>query len=225
MSGMKVSPTRFRLLVNEFKANSNKTDRYSSFDYCYNYFLRTNPGDLLADIEKSSLVLGFYLASWGMLRGSSFLLQKSAKHYQPTIEYIASLDRNVWNIDIDSYDDRNIKKIVQIYSDIKRYLVPDDSQHMTLVTKTMLGVLGFIPAFDTYFCNSFRELTKGKCGFRAVNEDSLGYLSGFYTLNKATIDGLAKETFTYEFSTGKKTNTRYPRAKIVDMYGFMRGQL
>jgi hypothetical protein len=66
--------------------------RYSSFDYCYNYFQRTE--NLEDDIEKSCLVLGFYLASWGMLRASSFMLQKSVKYLQPTIQYISSLDKS-----------------------------------------------------------------------------------------------------------------------------------
>ena len=67
--------------VNKYKSQSNPDDRYISFDYCYNYFRTTN--DLTQDIEKSCLVLGFYLASWGMFRGSSFLLQKSIKHFEP----------------------------------------------------------------------------------------------------------------------------------------------
>lgn len=61
--------------VEKYKADSGPNERYTSFDYCYNYFLTTN--DLEKDIERSCLTLGFYLASWGMFRGSSFLLQKS----------------------------------------------------------------------------------------------------------------------------------------------------
>lgn len=34
-------------------------------------------------MEVSCLHLGFYLASWGMLRGSSDLLQRSARHLVP----------------------------------------------------------------------------------------------------------------------------------------------
>ncbi len=66
-----------KLVIEDFKLKSNPDDRYTSFDYCYNYFRTTN--DLNQDIEKSCLVLGFYLASWGMFRGSSFLLQHSIK--------------------------------------------------------------------------------------------------------------------------------------------------
>ena len=80
--------------VDDFISKSELGDhRFKSFDYCYNYFVTNS--DLTLDIEKSCLTLGFYLASWGMFRGSSFLLQKSAKHFQPTIEYIATLDKKI----------------------------------------------------------------------------------------------------------------------------------
>jgi hypothetical protein len=51
--------------------------RYASFDYCFNYFRSFREQDRTADIaapqnlQMSCLQLGFYLASWGMLRGSS----------------------------------------------------------------------------------------------------------------------------------------------------------
>jgi len=61
-------------IIDKFQNNNiSNTDRYTSFDYCYNYF-RQPSKEILADMEKSCLVIGFYLASWGMLRGSSFLL-------------------------------------------------------------------------------------------------------------------------------------------------------
>ena len=208
-------------IVNEFKSQSNPDDRYSSFDYCYNYF-RTS-GDLSQDIEKSCLALGFYLASWGMLRGSSFLLQKSAKHFEPTIRYIAALDKSVWYIDVDKYDDKNIKTIIKIYSDIRSLLIINNNSDLTLVTKVLLGIFGFIPAFDNYFCNSFREISGGQCGFRKVNEKSLLHIRRFYESNKNAIDKLSAETFTKDFLTGQDTTVNYPKAKIIDMYGFTAG--
>jgi hypothetical protein len=66
-------------------------------------------------MEKSSLVLGFYLASWGMLRGSSFLLDKSVMHYKDTIRYISSCYKSIWNIDVDDYSDENIDLILDVY--------------------------------------------------------------------------------------------------------------
>jgi hypothetical protein len=209
-------------IVNNFKSDSKPNDRYTSFDYCYNYFLETK--DLTKDIEKSCLVLGFYLASWGMLRGSSFLLQKSAKHYQSTIEYISTLEKSVWKIDADNYTEDNIEIILNIYENVKKRLIKTGNSDLTLVTKILLGVFGFIPAFDQYFCNTFREIFADKnCGFRAVNLKSLNCIKDFYEQNKIEIDKLSKETFTTDFKSETKTLNNYTKAKIIDMYGFTVG--
>jgi hypothetical protein len=213
-----MTKTDIEPIVNKFKSQSNPDDRYTSFDYCYNYFRTTN--DFTQDIEKSCLVLGFYLASWGMFRGSSFLLQKSVKHFEPTIRFIATLDKSVWNIDADNYDEKNILTIIKIYKDVKFCLINNDNSDLTLITKILLGVFGFIPAFDNYFCNSFRAISDGQCGFRKVNVKSLSFIKTFYDSNKTTIDRLSAETFTTDFMTGQKTTINYPKAKIIDMYGF-----
>ena len=44
-----------------------------------------------------------------MLRGSSFLLEKSVKFYEPLIEGIATFDNRAWAVDADSYGDDNIR--------------------------------------------------------------------------------------------------------------------
>jgi len=208
--------------VKKFKAKSNPKDRYTSFDYCYNYFLTTD--NLTKDIEKSCLTLGFYLASWGMFRGSSFLLQKSVKYFEPTVRYISTLDSTVWKIDVDNYTNQNIQTIIAIYKEIKDRLIINGNADLTLITKILLGVFGFVPAFDNYFCNTFRVIADGECGFRKVNTKSLTYIKRFYEANKLTIDNLSKQTFTTDFKTEQKTKINYPKAKIIDMYGFTVGQ-
>jgi hypothetical protein len=194
--------------------------RYSSFDYCYNYFHTDD--DLTKDMEKSCFVLSFYLASWGMFRGSSFLLQKSAKYFVKTIEYINSLEKSLWKIDVDNYNDANIDKLIGIYKTLEELVVEGQSRSVTLVTKMMLGIFGFVPAYDDYFCESFRKITK--CGFRAFNKESLKVIENFYICNKEVINKLSKKIFTYDFISGEKTKVNYPKIKIIDMYGFSLGQ-
>ena len=208
--------------VEKFKTHSHPENRYTSFDYCYNYFLTTV--DLTKDIEKSCLALGFYLASWGMLRGSSFLLQKSTKHFEQTVRYISDLDRSVWKIDVDNYNDHTIQTILTIYKEIKECLIHNGNADLTLTTKVLLGVFGFLPAFDNNFCNTFRVIACGQCGFRRVNEKSLTIIQKFYEANMNVIDNMAKQTFTTDFITGRKTKINYPKAKIIDMYGFTVGR-
>lgn len=213
--------TDIETLVNEFKDQSKPDDRYTSFDYCYNYFLTTD--NLTKDIEKSCLVIGFYLASWGMLRGSSFLLQKSVKHFQPAIKYIETLDRTIWEIDVDTYNEENIQIIIKTYKDIKDRLIQNGNRDLTLITKLLLGVFGFIPAFDNFFATSFSKIYPEQCSFTTVNVKSLRYIKQFYDVNKETIDSLSSRTFTKDFITEKVTKTNYPKAKIIDMYGFILG--
>jgi len=97
--------------------------RYTSFDYCFNYFQSFRDSGNVAypeNIQFSCLQLGFYLASWGMLRGSAKLLQKSARHFAPVVEVIASMDRTFWEIDADGYSESNIgeTKGSGVFSDI-----------------------------------------------------------------------------------------------------------
>src|SRR5579885_2777245 len=69
--------------------------RYASFDYCFNYFQgvreRGEAEQLLdeANLQMSCLQLGYYLASWGMMRGSGQLLQRSLRGLVPVVEVIA----------------------------------------------------------------------------------------------------------------------------------------
>jgi hypothetical protein len=126
-------------IVGRFISLGKSDHRYSSFDYCYNYFYTND--DLTKDIEKSCFELAFYLASWGMFRGSSFLLQKSAKYFIKTIEYINSLDKKLWEIDINNYDDIIIDKLLEIYNKLDKLVVEGWSRSITLVTKMMLGTL------------------------------------------------------------------------------------
>jgi len=201
-----------------FTKGRSPEDRYSSFDYCYNYF-KTN-GDYLADIEKSCLILSFYLSSWGMYRGSSFLLGKSAKYFESTIEYLSSLPRSIWEIDVDSYTTANIRIILEIYQELKQRIIKGKNNDLTLITKVMLGVFGFIPAYDNFFCTTFRSISKPQCGFRVVNVKSLSVIRDFYLQNKETIDELASSIYTKDFISGQETWITYTKAKIIDMYGF-----
>ena len=68
-------------------ARANENGRSRSWEHCYRVFrdARTDPSP---DYDYLSLHLAFYLASWGMYRGSSFLLQKDYKVLVPIVEKI-----------------------------------------------------------------------------------------------------------------------------------------
>lgn len=206
-----------------FENAHDATGRYASFDYAYNYFNPSSGRDLTNDMEKSCLALGFYLASWGMFRGSSFILEKSSKNFVPLIEYISEQPKEFWSIDTNTYSAENIDILIEQYNKIKESLVPTGKSHLTLVTKIMLGVFGSTPAFDRFFIDSLGTIFKGECGFTRFNKKSLTCLSKFYLSNESVIDGIATSSKTISFETGSLTNLSYTRAKVIDMYGFTKG--
>ena len=157
--------------------------RYASFDYCFNYFQSfRESGDLggLANTENiqiSCLQLGFYLASWGMLRGSAELLQKSARHFVPLIEAIASTESSLWEIDADRYTEANIAVLLDL---ARRLRLANGGMSDILVTKVMLGVFGSVPAFDTNFRRGFGAATFGAKALRKIG--------AFYQQNAELLD-------------------------------------
>lgn len=191
--------------------------RYTSFDYCFNYFqARRERGELSqlskgTNLEMSCLHLGFYLASWGMLRGSSALLQRSVKHYAPIIDVIAATRSQIWEIDTHCYSDSAIELIDETAAAIRAAFAGTASD--ILVTKIMLGVFGCIPAFDNYFKKGFGVWSFGKLSLRKI--------ASFYARNANVID--AHRVPTIDFKTGKPTERRYTRAKVIDMIFFIEG--
>lgn len=194
------------------------TDRYASFDYCYNHFQGRREDGALATLldegvlELSCLHLGFYLASWGMLRGSTELLQKSVRHYVPLIRLIAETPPEVWEIDIDRYDDENLERLLDLDRRIKEAVGGSRPVSDTLSTKIMLGVFGNVPAFDTYFNAGF--------GVWTFNRRSLEQIGAFY---EAHSEVFQRRIPTLDFYSGGPTTRLYPKAKLMDMIFFIEG--
>lgn len=195
-------------------------ERYCSFDYCFNHFQEfrelgvTHELANKENLQQSCLQLGFYLASWGMLRGSSVLLQKSAKIYETVISAIASAEPAIWEIDVDSYSDQNIRKILRFEETLQECLPSTKSvPSATLVTKIMLGVFGNVPAFDSYFKKGFGTFTFSRKSLSKIREF---YLSNAQVIEKSRI-------CTIDFLTGERTLRKYTRAKVIDMCFFIEG--
>jgi hypothetical protein len=197
------------------------SERYASFDYCFNYFQSFRKKDAVSELvdarnmQTSCLQLGFYLASWGMLRGSSFLPEKSVKFYEPLIQNIANFDKRIWEIDIDTYTDENMDILIACKQMIVASLGEKYRPSDTLITKIMLGVFGNVPAFDGFFRKGF--------GTHSFSKKSLHSIRRFYEANKSEID--KSEIYTFDYATGLTTNQKYTKAKIIDMIGFIEGKV
>ena len=214
----------------QFEKGSNKNkgrqpnERYASFDFCYNYFYSFYKENKLSELankdnlQMSCLQIGFYLASWGMMRGSSFLLEKSVKNYSNLIIAISEMPPKLWKIDVDSYNDENISLLLDCKKEIIDTLGKDNKPSDTLVTKIMLGVFANVPAFDDYF----KKFLKKNKYCQTFNKTSLNQIKKFYLENKDVFDSF--EIYTFDFLTSNDTNYIYTKAKLIDMCGFIDGQ-
>ena len=193
------------------------THRYSSFDYCFNYFQARREAGRIADLtagaelQLACLQLGFYLASWGMYRGSTVLLQRSVAYLKPVIAAIADSPTDAWDIDAHDYSREAGRKLLDTAARIRGAFL--DGATDTLVTKIMLGVFGSVPAYDTNFRKGF--------GTAVFGESSLMRVGRFYRENAEVIERYRIPTL--DFDSGRDTERRYPRAKVIDMIFFIEG--
>jgi hypothetical protein len=192
-------------------------NRYASFDYCFNYFQHARDKGKTADLargeqlELSCLHLGFYLASWGMMRGSGGLHRRSLLELVPVVQAIAAEPPQSWELDVPGYTEAGIDAVLAVSGRIQEsYSV---SASRVLVTKTMLGVFGCIPAFDRFFRIGF--------GNARLNHQTLHEISGFYHDHKTVLEAVHIPTL--DFSTGQDTPRGYTFAKIIDMVFFEEG--
>ena len=194
--------------------------RYYSFDFCYAHFRQTRALPAKQrDIEKSCQVLWSYLASWGMLRGSSFLLQKNPAYLKELVEWIYEQPESTWEIDVEHYDTQ-ADVVLALYNQAKEKILKGEThQAVTLTTKILLGVFAIVPAFDRFFKETFSEIAGEECGFSILNKISLDVIHRFYLENQQEINQLSKKLSVCDFN-GQPTSYHYSQAKIIDMYGF-----
>ncbi len=191
-----------------------------SYDHCYNYFAATKHPT--RDMEKSCAILGFYLASWGMYRGSSYLFNKTnSTHFVPVIEYIEDDGDKLRRIDVDCYDADSIEQMLTAYGYLQQKVLPEGNEPVTLITKILLGVFGCTPAYDTYFRAGIRTMTRdhSRVAFSSFNRRSLQLLSEVYLANASKLNELAAESNTWRFTdSASPTGLPLTKAKILDMY-------
>lgn len=201
-----------RLISN---ASNEKFPRYTAWENCYKSFQRENDFDYLA------LSLGFYLASWGMYRGSSGLLYKNHKVHIKAIEILKQEKySNLYCSEINEVSSDNIRLISEVFDELSSYyseikyrksynsveksINPTD----TLITKVLLGVMGCVPAYDRYL---LLGLTKIGVNNKKFSEDSLLKIFEYINKNYNSIK-LAQNNL------NKKFNLYYPIMKIIDFY-------
>lgn len=205
--------------------------RYKSWEHCYTFFKRIKDKKLTAEeLDLAQLHLAFYLASWGMYRGSSFILQKDYTIFKRIVEIILSKTYlPLWEIEnnLDRREElsklfsklyleikselRNIRLSLNKHPDLnktKRYLNEIEDVSPTLITKIILGTIGCIPAYDRYFIKGLENSNIQK---KFNPNKSFIELLNFYIENKKEIDSLNSKF------------KGYTLMKILDMYFWIQG--
>lgn len=203
------------------RAPSRRRER--SWDFCYDYF-QDHPSPT-EDIELSCLHLGYYLASWGMLRGSSYLFKNTnALHYRDTIEVIEHHNPTMRGWDVPAYlDQKRCAQYETVWADLRTALLPDGGRSLTLISKVMMGVWGCIPSFDSYFVSTYRALSTSRserAAWGRANADALRMLHTVYDTHRNEIETVRHAHRVWSLSTGKPTDRPLPVAKVLDIYGF-----
>ena len=205
--------------ITEFynQLKNDKNGRYRSWEHCYGHFMNARLQSN-ADLDYLSLHLAFYLASWGMYRGSSFLLQRDYRIHIPVVKELLNSKYNpLAGIECIEYRKPEIQKLLRSLND---YLVnyynkvrlqvkektPKNKLSETLITKILMGTLGCVPAYDRYFKVGIKEL---KISTGLYNIRSILKLVDFYEENKKQFE-VARD--------GLKVNGMpYPQMKMLDM--------
>ena len=197
--------------------------RERSWDLCFSHFQEhEQPTEVM---ETSCLHLGYYLASWGMLRGSTFLFkQTNMLHYQRVIEVIEDHRGHLRGWDVPDYlDEGRYEQYDKAWVSLKEALLPDGGTGLTLISKVMMGVWGCLPSFDTYFRATFksRAQTRAERGaFNRAGRDTLRLLHQVWEEHADEIERVRERYPVWDFASGDPGRRRMPVAKVLDIYGF-----
>ena len=181
--------------------------RYRSWAHCYKAFheYRRDKNNL----DLLCLHLAWYMASWGMLRGGSFLLKMDCFVHKPLVETVLSGKYDL--LFQDNHDSNMIPLSLEfskeIYKAYGRRTLTD-----TFVTKIILGIFGCTPAYDRFFRYAARKF---KICSGSFNENSLTALWLYYDEHKQDL-----ETLRAELSI---VGQQYTPMKLLDMCLFQIG--
>jgi len=198
-------------------ARANENGRSRSWEHCYRVFrdARTDPSP---DCDYLSLHLAFYLASWGMYRGSSFLLQKDYKVLTPIVEKVLKPEYDcLFGLACADLRESEVQDRLEKLSDyIAAHFQPirdevagrkvASSVSPVLVTKILMGTLGCVPAYDRFFVDGIK---KYKVTTQEYSLESVRKLAKFYEAHNDRLE---------EAQRGMRTeDLAYPQMKLLDM--------
>ena len=195
-----------------------ENDRLRSWDHCFGYFRRLRSKQISFDRDHAALQLAFYLASWGMYRGSSFLLKYDYTVHRVVVDQlIAPQFDSLWKPEFGENEEdlKLCAAILEAAAAIREAYMPfakdvgASGVTDTLVTKVLLGTFGCLPAFDTYFYE----------GWKIIEGYPLPCLR--LTFVETTFDFCRRNLTAFKKEQTHIRHERtvpYPLMKLVDMY-------
>jgi hypothetical protein len=201
------------------KMKEDNHSRYRSWEYCYYSFYKARTARPVDEeyLDYLSLQLAFYLASWGMYRGSAFLLQKDYKIHVPVIKEVLQPKYDIlFGLECSKLmSDDNVQKLLSdlikilsgYYGKVRGKEVKS-SVSDTLLSKVLMGTLGCVPAYDSYFKAGISIKNK-KVAPRKFNMDSLIKLAQFYQQNYDVLEEARSKL--------PLKDIYYPQMKLLDM--------
>jgi len=207
-----MSDIRSKILAFHAQLDSDDNHRYKSWEHCYTYFSKENP-----ELDTACLHLAFYLASWGMYRGSSFLLWKDYLVHKDVVKHLLAM-KHLQGLNFAKATKQEIEEILNLVSWIKGWyqsnvkFVNGEKKKInvtdTLATKILLGSLGCIPAYDRYFIDGLRNKGLSYSSLKLVNFSSV---VNFYRQNHQEFSHANQVIL-------ERCGVNYPPMKLVDMY-------
>lgn len=198
-------------------ARANENGRSRSWEHCYRVFrdARTDPSP---DYDYLSLHLAFYLASWGMYRGSCFIFQKDYKVHTPIVKEILKPEYDcLFGLACADLRNSDVQaQLTNVYDYIENHFHPIREQvagrkvatpvSQVLITKILLGTLGCVPAYDRFFVDGIK---KHKVTTQEYSLNSVLRLVDFYEAHNDRLE---------EVRRGMRTeDLTYPQMKLLDM--------
>lgn len=187
--------------------------RYRSWEHCFQFFQR---GGISARRDEAALQLGFYLASWGMYRGSSFLLQYDYTVHLPVVERLAApAFQPLWEneVGVKDSDLAFVPLIDDAIKSVRHSYAPIGNATDTLVTKILLGVLGCLPACDRFFIDGYKS--QG-LKYSYLHPTLVGRLIQFCLDHRVELQEA-------QARIQRDNGIRYPLMKLADMYFWQLG--
>jgi hypothetical protein len=174
--------------------------RYRSWEHCYSNFINARDNKN-AEWDYLSLQLAFYLASWGMYRGSSFLLQKDYKIHIPVVKELLKEEYDplagIDCVELKREENQRLLENINAFLDEYYSNIRDEVKNIkvrnqlssTLITKILMGTLGCVPAYDRYFISGIK---KQKVASGNYNMKSIGQLVDFYESNIVELENIRR---------------------------------